>query len=169
VQLAVRLGMHTGPVVVGQMGGGERQEQLALGETPNIAARLEGLAAPNTVVISPVTAQLVQRTFALEASGPHPLKGVAAPMLVYRVLGLRTDDPDTDATSHDDVPLLVGRDEELGLLMRRWTQSQDGLGQVVLITGEAGIGKSALVEVLRARVAAGLPRIPGGLAPLPPP
>ena len=75
VQLAVRLGLHTGPVVVGQMGGGGRQEQLALGETPNIAARLEGLAALNTVVISSVTARLVADAFVLETLGPQPLKG----------------------------------------------------------------------------------------------
>ena len=82
VQLAVRLGIHTGPVVVGQMGGGGRHEHLALGETPNIAARLEGLAPANAVVISAVTARLVQGTFALEALGTHTLHGVAEPMAV---------------------------------------------------------------------------------------
>src|SRR6266851_1613892 len=79
VQLAVRLGIHTGPVVVGDIGGGGRHEQLALGETPNIAARLEGLAAPNTVVISTVTARLVAGVFALDDLGPHALRGVAEP------------------------------------------------------------------------------------------
>ena len=87
VALAVRLGIHTGPVVVGEMGGGGRHEHLALGETPNIAARLEALAAPNTVVISAVTAQLVQRAFVLEALGTQVLKGIAAPMRVWRVVG----------------------------------------------------------------------------------
>ena len=87
VALAVRLGIHTGPVVVGAMGGGGRHEHLALGETPNIAARLEGLAAPNTVVISAVTAQLVQRAFVLEALGTQTLKGITAPMEVWRVVG----------------------------------------------------------------------------------
>ena len=77
----------TGPVVVGDIGGGGRHEQLALGETPNIAARLEGLAAPNTVVISPVTARLVRQTFVLEDLGASALKGVAEPMAVWRVLG----------------------------------------------------------------------------------
>src|SRR5262245_21808449 len=89
VQLAVRLGIHTGPVVVGDIGGGDRYEPLALGETPNIAARLEGLAAPNTVVISPVTARLVQQAFVLEDLGASALKGVAEPMAVWRVLGPR--------------------------------------------------------------------------------
>ena len=87
VALAVRLGLHTGPVVVGEMGSGGRHEHLALGETPNIAARLEGLAAPNTVVISAVTAQLVQRAFVLEALGTQTLKGITAPMGVWRVVG----------------------------------------------------------------------------------
>ena len=87
IALAVRVGIHTGPVVVGAMGSGGRYENLALGETPNIAARLEGLAQSNGIVISPVTAQLVQRAFALEELGPHALKGVAEPMQVFRVRG----------------------------------------------------------------------------------
>jgi predicted ATPase/class 3 adenylate cyclase len=158
VQLAVRLGIHTGPVVVGAMGGGERHEHLATGDTVNVASRLEGLAAPNTVVISRVTERLVRGAFALEDLGLQVLKGVAEPMPVFRVLGAVARDD--DATRAAGVPFLVGRDEEIGLLMRRWEQSKAGLGQVVLISGEAGIGKSALVEVLRAHVRAeGLPRI----------
>jgi class 3 adenylate cyclase/predicted ATPase len=160
VHLAVRLGIHTGLVVVGVMGGGRRHEHLALGETPNIAARLEGLAPANTVVISAVTARLVQGTFALENLGTHTLHGVAEPMAVSRVRGLLA------TPSHDEefvtaaTPLLVGREEESGLLRRRWEQSKAGLGQVVCISGEAGIGKSALVEGLRAQVRAErLPRI----------
>ena len=160
MQLAVRLGIHTGPVVVGEMGGGGRHEHLALGETPNIAARLEGLAPANAVVISAVTARLVQGIFALEDLGTHTLHGVAEPMTLSRVRGLLAP------PSHDEefvaarVPVLVGREEESGLLRRRWEQSKAGLGQVVLISGEAGIGKSALVEALRAQVRAeGVPRI----------
>jgi predicted ATPase len=160
VTLAVRLGIHTGPVVVGAMGGGGRHEHLALGETPNIAARLEGLAPANAVVISTVTARLVQGTFALEDLGTHALHGVAAPMAVSRVCGL------LETPSHDEefltaaAPVLVGREEESGLLRRRWEQSKAGLGQVVFVSGEAGIGKSVLVEGLRAQVRAeGLPRI----------
>jgi class 3 adenylate cyclase len=152
VNLAVRLGIHTGPVVVGVMGGGERHEHLALGETPNIAARLQALALANTVVISAVTARLVQGTFALEDLGTHTLHGVAEPMAVSRVRSLLA------ITSRDEefvtatVPVLVGREEESGLLRRRWEQSKAGLGQVVYISGEAGIGKSALVDGLRAQV-----------------
>ena len=152
VQLAVRLGIHTGPVVVGDIGGGGRHEQLALGETPNIAARLEGLAAPNTVVISPVTARLVRQTFVLEDLGASALKGVAEPMAVWRVLGPRTPSRHDDEATPNRTPFLVGRDEELGLLRRRWEQSKEGLGQVVLLSGAAGLGKSSLVAALRAQV-----------------
>ena len=152
VALAVRLGIHTGPVVVGVMGGGARHEHLALGETPNIAARLEGLAAPNTVVISAVTAQLVQRAFVLEALSIQALKGVAAPMEVWRVVGPLETLREAAMPAPEDVAPLVGRDEELGLIVRRWEQSKAGQGQVVLISGEAGIGKSSLVDTLRARV-----------------
>jgi class 3 adenylate cyclase len=152
VALAVRLGIHTGPVVVGEMGSGGRHEHLALGETPNIAARLEGLAAPNTVVISAVTAQLVQRTFVLEALGSQALKGITEPMAVWRVVGPRETLREATTPAPEDVKPLVGRDEELGLIVRRWEQSKAGQGQVVLISGEAGIGKSALVDTLRAHV-----------------
>ena len=152
VQLAVRLGIHTGPVVVGDIGGGGRHEQLALGETPNIAARLEGLAAPNTVVISPVTARLVRQTFVLEDLGASALKGVAEPMAVWRVLGPRIPSRHDDEATPNRTPFLVGRDEELGLLRRRWEQSKEGLGQVVLLSGAAGLGKSSLVAALRAQV-----------------
>src|SRR5258705_3824922 len=97
VQLAVRLGIHTGTVVVGVMGGGERHEHLALGETPNIAARLEALAPANAVVISPVTARPVRGTFALEDAGTHTLKGIAEPMTITRVRGLLvTPSPDEE-------------------------------------------------------------------------
>ena len=151
VQLAVRIGIHTGPVVVGEMGGGDRHENLALGETPNIAARLEGLAQPNTTVISPATAQLAQRAFVLEALGPHTLKGAANPMSLFAVVGAReTEYDDHEAMLSGGFDALVGRDEEIGLLLRRWDQSKESQGQVVLISGEAGLGKSSLVEGLRA-------------------
>jgi class 3 adenylate cyclase len=160
VQLAVRLGIHTGPVVVGVMGGGGRHEHLALGETPNIAARLEGLAPANAVVISAATARLVSGTFALEDMGTQTLRGVAEPMTISRVRGLRPTPTLEEELVTATVPVLVGRDEESGLLRRRWDQSRAGLGQVVFVSGEAGIGKSALVDGLRAQVRAeGLPRI----------
>src|SRR5262249_18144034 len=108
VQLAVRLGIHTGPVVVGVMGGGGRHEHLALGETPNIAARLEGLAPANTVVISAVTARLVQGAFALENLGTHPLHGVTEPMMVSRVRGLLATPSHDEEFVTASAPLLVG-------------------------------------------------------------
>jgi class 3 adenylate cyclase/predicted ATPase len=160
VHLAVRLGIHTGPVVVGIMGGGGRHEHLALGETPNIAARLQGLAPANTVVISAVTARLAHGTFVLEDLGTHTLHGVAEPMAVNRVRGLAATPSSDEEFFTAAVPVLVGREEESGLLRRRWEQSKAGLGQVVFISGEAGIGKSALVERLRVQVRAeGMSRI----------
>jgi class 3 adenylate cyclase/tetratricopeptide (TPR) repeat protein len=152
IQLAVRIGIHTGPVVVGEMGSGDRHENLALGETPNIAARLEGLAQPNTAVISSATARLVQRTLVLEELGLHELKGLAEPVRLYTVVAPRTSDHADDGGVTSRFDALVGRDEEIGLLLRRWEQSQEGLGQVVLLSGEAGIGKSSLVDGLRDHV-----------------
>jgi len=152
VRVQVRLGVHTGMAVIGEMGGGDRYEQLAMGDTPNIAARLQGLAAPDTVALSAVTARLVQRRFALETLGMHELKGVTEPMQVFQVLGLPDTTDDEEADTPGRAVFLVGRDEELGLLRRRWEQSKEGLGQVVLIRGEAGIGKSSLVEAMRAQV-----------------
>jgi AAA ATPase domain/Adenylate and Guanylate cyclase catalytic domain len=148
----VRLGLHTGLAVIGEMGGGDRHEQLAMGDTPNIAARLQGLAAPDTVALSATTARLVQRRFALETLGAHQLKGVTEPLPVFRVLGVPDTADDEEAATPGTAVFLVGRDEELGLLRRRWEQSQEGFGQVVLIRGEAGIGKSSLVETMRAQV-----------------
>src|SRR5713101_3115066 len=152
VQLAVRIGIHTGVVVVGEMGGGSRQEQLAMGETPNVAARLEGLAAPDTVVISPATLRLVQGYFTCHDLGAHPLKGLAAPLQVYCILGESAAQSRLDVAGATGLTPLVGRDAEVALLLERWAHSQDGAGQVVLLRGEAGIGKSRLVEVLRERV-----------------
>ena len=153
VRLDVRIGIHTGPVVVGEMGGGGRHEQLATGETINIAARLQSLAAPNTMVISNTTASLVQEAFVLEDMGPQILKGVDKPIRVSRVCGPIEGHEVEDHTDSAKVPFLVGRDEEIGLLLRRWEQSKEGIGQVILISGEAGIGKSALVERLYTQLA----------------
>jgi class 3 adenylate cyclase len=110
------------------MGGDERHEQLALGDTPNIAMQIEALAQPGTVVISNVTAQLVQRTFVLEELGARELEGVAAPMRLVRVLGPREADDASEETRLAGFETLVGRDEEIGLLLRRWEQSKEELG-----------------------------------------
>jgi class 3 adenylate cyclase/tetratricopeptide (TPR) repeat protein len=154
MRLAVRIGIHTGPVVVGTMGSGGRHEQLALGETPNLAARLQSLAAPDTVAISDTTYQLVQGFFACEDLGTPPLKGVATPFRVYGVRGERTVESRFEAGRASGLTPLIGRDEELGLVLRRWAQAKAGDGQVVLLTGEPGIGKSRLLEAVREQVAA---------------
>src|SRR5713101_3060708 len=154
VPLAVRLGIHTGLVVVGDVGDGARQEQLALGEPPNLAARLQGLAAPNTLVISAATFQLLGGFFACQPLGTPPLKGLAQPLAVYRVLYESMARSRLEAASSTGWTPLVGREQEIGVLLERWAQVKDGLGQVVLLSGEAGIGKSRLVQVLTEQVAA---------------
>jgi class 3 adenylate cyclase len=151
VRLAVRLGIHVGPVVIGEMGSGGRHEQLALGETPNIAARLEGMAQPNTVVISDTALRLVEGYFICTDLGLHTLRGLTTPMQVYGVQGRSGAHTRLDAARRGLTPL-VGREQEVGLLLERWQQVQEGLGQVVLLSGEAGLGKSRLVQVLQNQV-----------------
>jgi class 3 adenylate cyclase/predicted ATPase len=153
VRLAVRLGIHTGLVVVGEMGAEGRQEQLALGETPNIAARIQGLAAPDSVVISDATYRLVHGYFEFQELGEHTLRGVAQPIAVYRVLGETGTQSPIDIAATRGLTPLVGRESEVTLLLERWQQAKDGQGQVILLSGEAGIGKSRLVRVLREHVA----------------
>ena len=114
VQLAVRLGIHTGLVVVGEVGGGTRQEQLALGETPNLAARLQGIAAPNTLVISAATFQLLGGFFACQPLGTPPLKGQAQPLAVYRVLYESMARSRLEAVGSTGWTPLVGREQEIG-------------------------------------------------------
>ena len=109
VRVAVRLGIHTGLVVVGEVGSGSRQENVALGETPNLAARLQGLAAPDTVVISAATFRLVQGYFTSEHLGAHTLRGVAAPMHVYRILGESGIQSRLEAVTPTHLTPLVGR------------------------------------------------------------
>ncbi len=147
----VRIGIHTGLVVVGEIGSG-RREQLALGETPNIAARLQGLAEPNTVVVSAATQRLMLGLFDCQDLGRQELKGVSAPLQVYRVLS------ESSAQSRLEVEVstgrltpLVGRAHEVGLILERWTAAQAGDGQVVLLNGEPGIGKSRLVQEVKER------------------
>src|SRR5499426_2486638 len=153
-RLAIRVGIHTGLAVVGEVGGTGRQEQLALGDTPNMAARLQGLAAPDTVIISDATWRLVQGYFACDDLGPQTLKGVETPVQVYRVLGTSGAQSRLDIVSPRGLTPLVGREAEVTLLRERWAQARDGLGQVVVLSGEAGIGKSRLVQVLQEHVAA---------------
>src|SRR5262245_59797378 len=147
--LQVRIGIHTGPVVVGEIGAGERTERLALGETPNIAARVQGQAAPNTVVISQATYRLAQGLFACEALGPQSLKNVAVPLELYRVHGASEAQSRFEVAIRTGLTPLIGREHEVGLLVERWKRAQQGDGQVVLLNGEPGIGKSRLVQELK--------------------
>src|SRR5439155_51299 len=133
IRLAVRLGIHTGLVVVGEMGGVGRQEQLALGETPNIAARLQGLAEPDTVVISEATAQLIHGYFVCQALGAQALKGLTQPLMVYRVLHESGAQTRLDVAATRGLTLLVGREQEVGLLVERWQRAAEGMGQLVVL------------------------------------
>jgi class 3 adenylate cyclase/predicted ATPase/DNA-binding winged helix-turn-helix (wHTH) protein len=153
VGLAVRIGIHTGLVVVDDIGDGARHERLAFGEAPNLAARLQGLAPSNTVLISSTTARLVQGWFVCEALGDQTLKGFSAPMPVYRVLRESGVQSRLDTVSAGGLTPLVGREQELELLLERWEQAKRGLGQVVVLSGEAGIGKSRLVRAMQDRLA----------------
>jgi class 3 adenylate cyclase len=153
-ELQVRIGIHTGPVVVGEIGSNEKREILALGETPNIAARVQGQAAPDTLVISSDTYHLVQGFFACQDLGPHDLKGLSTPLSLYRVRGAGEAQSRFEVAVSTGLTPLVGRDLEVGLLRERWTQAKEGDGQVILLSGEAGIGKSRLVQTLKEQVIA---------------
>jgi class 3 adenylate cyclase len=153
LRLAVRVGIHTGLVVVGEIGGAGRQEQVALGEMPNIAARLQGLAQPNTVVISDRTAHLVEGYFTCQPLGAQEIKGLAQPLQVYRVLHASAAQTRLDVAATRGLTPLIGRASEVVLLQERWAQVKDGMGHVVVLSGEPGIGKSRLVQVLKAHVA----------------
>ncbi len=152
-QLAVRIGIHTGLVVVGEIGGGSR-EQLALGDTPNLAARLQTFAAPDTVIISDHTRHLTGGNFECVDAGEQLLKGIAEPVRIWRITGVSAVASRFDAATHGAVTPLVGREHEVALLLERWQLAQDGEGQVVLLSGEAGIGKSRSVRELRERLQA---------------
>src|SRR5262245_5200830 len=151
--LAVRLGIHTGLVVVGAMGDQGRHEHLALGETPNIAARIQGLVQPNTVAISDATYRLVQGYFECRDLGAHALRGVTESMRIYHVFGASGATSRLDVAQPRGLTPLVGREQEVGLLVERWDQAKAGHGQVVLLSGEPGIGKSRLVQMLKEQVA----------------
>jgi class 3 adenylate cyclase len=147
--LEVRVGIATGGVVVGELiGSGEAQERLVVGETPNLAARLQSLAEPNGVVISWSTRRLVGGLFDLAAIGTHQLKGFAKPVRVWQVLGESRAESRFEALHAGALTPLVGRKEELALLQRRWDEALAGEGQVVLLSGEPGIGKSRLTRAL---------------------
>src|SRR5262252_8242384 len=152
-RLAIRLEMHTDVVGVGGVGAGARQEPLALGETPHIAARLQSLATPNTLVISAETYQLIEGYFTCEALGAQRLHDLTQPLAVYRVLEASGVQSRLEVAAARGLTPLVGREPEVALLRERWTRVKAGMGQVVVLEGEAGIGKSRLVQVLKDHVA----------------
>src|SRR5262249_13761078 len=150
--LQVRIGIHTGLVVVGELGGKDYREAMALGDTPNIAARLQGIAAPDTVVISAATQRLIAGLFICQDLGLQDLKGVSTPAAAYRVLSESGVQSRFEVAIQKGLTPLVGREEELGLLQRRWERAKAKEGQVILLNGEAGIGKSRLVQTLKEQV-----------------
>src|SRR5205807_1409580 len=146
--LSMRLGIASGLVVVGDLtGAGAAQERGVIGETPNLAARLQALAQPGTLVIAERTRRQIGSLFEVEDLGPQPLAGFAEPQLAWRVVGESGVLSRFEALRSEATPL-VGRDEERDLLMRRWQQAKDGEGRVVLVSGEPGIGKSRLTAAL---------------------
>ncbi len=153
--LRTRVGIATGLVVVGDLiGSGASQEQAIVGETPNFAARLQGVAEPNMVVIADSTRRLLRKLFELEDLGARDLKGIAGPVQAWAALRPSSVESRFDALHSSGVTELVGREEELELLLRRWSKAKAGEGQVVLLSGEAGIGKSRLTAALLERLAA---------------
>src|SRR5271155_5321306 len=140
VELAVRIGIATGPVIVGdQIGEGTASETAVVGETPNLAARLQALAQPNQIIVSAATRAMLGDHFDLEDLGGYELKGFAEPVPAWRVLAAREVESRVAATRTGSSAPLVGRQEEMGLLLRAWDGSSRGRGQVVLIQGEAGV------------------------------
>lgn len=150
---SIRVGIATGPVVVGDIIGREAsQEAAVVGKTPNLAARLQSLAPPNTVVIDADTRELATGLFDLESLGAHELKGFDAPQPAWSVRCSRAPESRFAASRRRPVSALVGRDEELEMLLRRWARAEAGEGQLVLVSGEPGIGKSRLAHALLGRL-----------------
>jgi predicted ATPase/class 3 adenylate cyclase len=148
--LQTRVGIATGLVVVGDLmvGSGEAHERGIVGETPNLAARLQGIAEPNTVVIAEATRRLLGNLFELKDLGARDLKGVAEPLRAWVALRASTVESRFEALHAAGLTTLVGREEEIELLRRRWSRAKSGNGQVALISGEPGIGKSRLTAAL---------------------
>ena len=155
VPLQTRVGIATGLVVVGDLiGSGASQEQAIVGETPNLAARLQGVAEPNSVVIAESTRKLLGNLFEIQDLGAQDLKGIAGPMRAWAALRPALVESRFDALHASGLTQLVGREEELEIVLRRWSKAKTEEGQVVLVSGEPGVGKSRLTAALLERVAA---------------
>jgi class 3 adenylate cyclase/predicted ATPase len=152
-RLQVRIGIATGLVVTGEIGSGDAQLRGALGETPNLAARLQGIAEPNTVIIADSTRRLLGNLFELKDLGSRDLKGIAGPARAWAALRESSVESRFEALHATGLTALVGREEEMDLLLRRWQRVKDREGQVVLLSGEPGIGKSRLTAALLERLA----------------
>ena len=151
--LQARVGIATGPVVVGETGAGDASvPKLAVGETPNLAARVQGLAGPDEIVISPATRRLVGATFVLADMGSHSLKGIVEPVQAWRVTGFAATEGRFEATRGAHLTPFVGRESEVAQLTEAWQQACAGEGQVVLLCGEPGIGKSRILQEVRRRI-----------------
>jgi len=149
VEVAVRIGISTGMVVVGDLvGEGSSEERAVLGDTPNLAARLQGAASPNTALISASTRRLIEGRFQLAALGPLELKGFAAPTPAWQLVSEEVADSRFEARHRGQLPQIIGREQELALLTECWRQAIGGEGQMVVLTGEAGIGKSRITRAL---------------------
>ncbi len=148
-ELAVRVGVATGLVVVGDLiGEGSAQEEAVVGDTPNLAARLQGIAGPGKVVVAPATRQLLGNDFEIKALGEINLKGISEPITAWQVEAERSLESRFEEQSFDPVLPMVGRNHELALIMERWKRAANGEGQVMVLTGEAGIGKSRLTRAV---------------------
>jgi class 3 adenylate cyclase/predicted ATPase len=153
IELGVRVGIATGPVVVGDLiGEGASQESAVVGDTPNLATRLQSLASANEVVISPGTYGLVMGRFKFDNLGKHNLKGFAEAVQTWRAISPVSGESRFHASHQSNLTPMVGRKHETGMLLERWEQAKEGDGQVVLLCGEAGIGKSRITETLRKRI-----------------
>ena len=148
--LAARIGVATGLVVVGDLTGeGAAQEEAVVGDTPNLAARLQDIAKPGAVVVAPSTQHLLADLFELEELGRRKLKGIGAPVQAWRVAAERTAESRFEAVHGRALTPFVGREQEVALLLDRWRMAKEGEGQVLLLSSEAGVGKSRIVEALR--------------------
>jgi class 3 adenylate cyclase/predicted ATPase len=154
VTLAARVGVSSGPVVVGEIGGNGDTSVDAVGETPNIAARLQSLAAHNTVLISETTSRLLAGAFDCQDLGHHELKGISKRVPVYRVVAAKALTSRFDAAHTDTLTPLVGRSTELSMLLDRWRKSKEGDGQIILLSGLPGVGKSRLIHELKSQIQA---------------
>jgi len=153
VTLACRVGVCSGPVVVGEIANSTASWSMdAVGETPNIAARLQTLATTNTVLISESTRRLVSAAFDLQDLGLQELKGVTEPVRIYRVLAAKTAASRFEAAHSESLTPLVGRSSELSLVLDRWKKVKEGDGQVILLSGIPGVGKSRLLHELKVQI-----------------